>query len=87
MENKESEKKKERKVKDYKGRLRDLSDLLRCNKICIIGIPEDEEREKGAESLLKQITAENFPNLGKNTDIKIQVAQRTPIRFNKVDHH
>ena len=27
--------------------------------------------------------AENFPNLGKDTDIKIQEAQRTPIRFNK----
>ena len=27
--------------------------------------------------------AENFPNLRKNTDIKIQEAQRTPIRFNK----
>ena len=26
---------------------------------------------------------ENFPNLGKDTDIKIQEAQRTPIRFNK----
>ena len=25
----------------------------------------------------------NFPNLGKDTDIKIQEAQRTPIRFNK----
>ena len=26
---------------------------------------------------------ESFPNLGKGTDIKIQEAQRTPIRFNK----
>ena len=26
---------------------------------------------------------ENFPNLVKDTDIKIQEAQRTPIRFNK----
>ena len=27
---------------------------------------------------------ENFPNLGKDTDIKIQEAQRTPIRFNNI---
>ena len=26
---------------------------------------------------------ENFPNLGKDTDIKIQEAQRTPVRLNK----
>ena len=31
----------------------------------------------------EQIIAENFPNLGKDTDIKIQEAQRSPIRFNK----
>ena len=35
--------------------------------IRIIGVPEEE----------------NFTNLGKDTDIKIQEAQRTPIRLNK----
>ena len=28
-------------------------------------------------------SGENFPNLRKDTDIKIQEAQRTPIRYNK----
>ena len=42
-----------------------------------------EEREKGIEGLCQQIIAENVHNLGKDTDIKIQEAQRTPIRFNK----
>ena len=37
----------------------------------------------GIEGLCEPIIAENFPNLGKDTDIKIQEAQRTPIRFNK----
>ena len=49
----------------------------------MIGVPEDEEREKRVEGLCEQIIAENFPNLGKDTDIKIQEAQSTPIRFNK----
>ena len=44
----------------------------------IIGVPEEEEREIGVEGLCEQIIAENFPNLGKDTDIKIQEAQRTP---------
>ena len=33
------------------------------NNICIIGVLEEEEREKGAENLFKEIIAENFPNL------------------------
>ena len=41
------------------------------------------KREKGVEMLCEQIIGENFPNLGKDTDIKIQEAHRTPIRFNK----
>ena len=41
------------------------------------------KREKKIEGLCEQIIVENFPNLGKDTDIKIQEAQRTPIKFNK----
>lgn len=37
----------------------------------MIGIPEDEEREKEAEGLLKQITMENFPNRKNEKGIKI----------------
>ena len=31
----------------------------------ISDIPKGAEREKGAESLLKEIIVENFPNMGK----------------------
>ena len=44
-------------------------------------IPE-EEREKGAENIFEDIRAENFPNLGKETDIYVQEAQRVPYRIN-----
>ena len=53
------------------------------NNIQIIGVPENEEREKETEGLCEQIIVENFPSLVKETDIKIQEAQRTPIGFNK----
>ena len=58
---------------DHEGRRRELSDSMK-HSICIIGVPEEEEREKGAEGVLEQITAEHFPNLGKETDIEIQEA-------------
>ena len=40
----------------------------------MIGVPE-EERKREAENLFEEI-AKNFPNLGKETDIQIQEAQR-----------
>ena len=83
MENNEAETKREIKAKEHDLRIREISNSLKRNNIRIIGVPEDEEREKGVEGLCEQIIAENFPNLGKDTDIKIQEAQRTPIRLNK----
>ena len=55
---------------------------MKCNNIRIIGIPEEEEREKGAEDVLEKIIDENFPDLGKEKGIEIQEAQRTPFRRN-----
>ena len=61
--------------------LRNSINSSKYNNICITAVPEGE-KEKG-EGLFEQIIAENFHDLGKETDIKIQEAQRTPIRFNK----
>ena len=83
MENDEAEKRRERKLPDHKGRIRDLSDSMKQNNIRIIGVPEEEEREKGAEGLFEQIIAENFPNLEKETGTQVQEAQRTPFKSNK----
>ena len=46
----------------------------------IIGIPEGEGKETGIENIFEEIMAENFPNL-KDTNIKIQEAQRAPNRL------
>ena len=40
-----------------------------------------EEKEKETENIFEEIMAENFPNL-KETDIKIQEAQRAPNKLN-----
>ena len=39
-------------------------------------------REKQFASLFKEITAENFPNLGDEIDIQVYEAQKYLIRFN-----
>ena len=40
-----------------------------------------------AESLLGKIMAENFPNLGKETDIQVQKSERIPSNMNSKDSH
>ena len=39
---------------------------------------QKEKREKGAENLLEEIIAENYPNLGNESDIQIQEVQGVP---------
>ena len=47
MEKDEAEKKRYKKILDHKGRIRELRDSMKWNNICIIGVPEEEERERG----------------------------------------
>lgn len=61
--------------------LRDLCDTIKWNNICIIGVPEEEER-KGHKNVFKEIMAENFPSLGKKTKIQIQEAQQPSNQIN-----
>ena len=65
----------------YESHIRDLSDNIKQDNLCIIGIPEGEEKEKGIENIFEEIMSENFPNLKEN-DIKIQQAQRAPNKLN-----
>lgn len=41
-----------------------------------------EEKRKSKENIFNKITAENFPNIGKEIDIQVWEAQITPYRFN-----
>ena len=82
MEKEEAEKKRDKNIQEYEGKIRELSDARKRNYLRIIGIPEEEERGKGAEGVLEEIIAENVPDLGKEKGIEIQEAQRTPFRRN-----
>ena len=63
-------------MKKSEVRFRDLQDIIKLTNINIMGIPEGEKREKGAESLSEGIMVKNFPNLGKEMDIQIEETRR-----------
>ena len=42
-------------------------------------MPEGEEKEQEVRNLFEKIVKENFPNLVKEIDTKVQEAQRVPI--------
>ena len=60
------EQNKEKRMQRNEDSLRDLRDNIKHTNIHIIEVPE-EEREKEHEKIFEEITAENFPNMGKKT--------------------
>ena len=69
-------------MKRNEGSLRDLWDKIKNTNICIIGVPEGEEREKGPEKIFEEIIAENFPNMGKEIVTQVQEPHRVSGRIN-----
>ena len=59
-------------MKRNEDSLRDLWDNIKCTNICIIGVPEGEEKEKGPEKIFEEIIAEKFPNMGKEIVTPVQ---------------
>lgn len=65
---------KSRQKKRSKGKeqsLKDLYSTFKCTNICIMGIPEGEER---VQRIFKDIMAKNFPNLTKDMNLHTQKA-------------
>ena len=60
MARKETGEKRERQLKDHEERLREINDSLRRKNLCLIGVPEGAERDRGPEYVFQQIIAENF---------------------------
>ena len=51
--------------------------------LCLIGVPEGTDRDRGPEGVFGQIIAENFPNLGRETGIQMKEVERSPPKINK----
>ena len=67
MEITTTEQKKEKRMKRIEDSLRDLWDNIKHTNIRIIRVPEEEEKKKGTEKIIKEIIVENFPNMGRES--------------------
>ena len=81
----QSEQQTERQIKENESSIWDLWDNIKHANLCIIRIPEGEERKKGIENIFEEIKAENFTNLKKEIDIQIQEVQRFQTRWIQTD--
>ena len=73
-----AEQNKEKRMKRNEDSLRDFWDNIKRNNICIIGVPEGEEREKGPEKIFEEIIVKKFPNMGKEIATQVQETQQVP---------
>ena len=60
----ESERKKEKRIKRNEDNLRDLWDNVKHPNIRIIGVSEEEDKQKNHEKILEEIIVENYTLLG-----------------------
>ena len=55
---------------------------VKCPNIRIIRVPEEEDKKKGHEKILEEITVENLPKTGRAIANQVQETQRVPNRIN-----
>nr|XP_019586572.1 PREDICTED: LINE-1 type transposase domain-containing protein 1 [Rhinolophus sinicus] len=66
-----------------KERIRDIEDRSRSSNIRLIGIPEKDNKENGAEEIVKEIIEENFPELKEDSSLEIVSAYRVPSKIDE----
>ena len=68
-------------MKRTEDSLRDIWDNIKCTRIRIIGVLEEEEKKKGYEKIFEEIRVGNFPNMEKEIVNQVQEVQRVPYRI------
>ena len=61
---------------------RDFQDNMKHSNIRIIGVSEEEDKNKDHEKILQELTVENVPKIGKEIITQVQETQRVPNRIN-----
>ena len=78
-ENHQSEEQEEKRIQTHEDSVRRPWNSFECSNICIMGVPEGEEKEQEIGNLFEKIMKENFPNLVK--EIQVQEAQESQTRW------
>ena len=73
------EQNKVKRMKRTDGSLRDLWDNIKHTHIRIIGVPEEEEKKKSYEKILKENIVENFLNMEKENSQSSPRGPKSPI--------
>ena len=79
-----------KKIHAHECRLREITDSMKRSNVRIISISEGVEKNRGPEEIFEKIVAENFPNLARETSIRVQDAERSPSKLNHdkpMPHH
>ena len=76
------EQNKVKRMKRTEDSLRDHWNNIQCTNIRIIGVPEEEGKQKGYEKIFEEIMVESFPNMEKEMVNQVQETQRVPSRIN-----
>ena len=76
------EQNKVKRMKRTDDSFRDLWDHIKHTNIEIIGVPEEEEKNRGYEKIFEEIIVENFPNVEMEIVNQVQEPQRVPHRIN-----
>ena len=80
------EQNKVKRMKRTQDSLRDLWDHIKWTNIQLIGVPEEEEKNKGFEKIFEEIIAENFPKMENEIVNQIQEAH-SPIQHKPKEKH
>ena len=85
VETDSEEQNKVKRMKRTEDSLGDLGDNIKSTNIQIIGVPEEEEKNKGGgdEKIFEEIVVENFPHMEKEIKTSIKSKRhRVPYRIN-----
>ena len=80
------EQNKVKRMKRMKVSLIDFWDNIKHINTPIIGVPEEEEKNKGYEKSFEEIIVENFPNMEKEIENQVQEVQ-SPIQDKPKEKH
>ena len=69
----------EERIKRIEGSFRDLQNNITHANIRVIGVPEEEEKNKGTENIFEEITVANSPSMGKEIISQVEEAQSIQI--------